>query len=62
VDDILSLLIDGDLSLSSLDPNDFPGISPSVQVHDGFLRTHASSAKAVLAAVQLTLTNMVQQG
>jgi hypothetical protein len=47
-----SLLVDANFFWDSLSPSLFPGISKSIQVHDGFTNAHASSAPAVLAAVK----------
>lgn len=37
----LSLLTDGDLILTHLDPTLFPGTPSSIQVHEGFANEHA---------------------
>jgi predicted lipase len=47
-----SLLVDADFFWDSLSPSLFPGISSSIQVHDGFTNAQANSAAAVLAAVK----------
>jgi hypothetical protein len=51
----ISLVEDSDFFLDSLDPHLFPGISSSVQVHNGFRDSQARSAVAVLAAVRSVL-------
>jgi hypothetical protein len=50
----LADLIDGDLILGSLDSTLFPGLSSSIQVHQGFANEQAKTAQTILAAV-LTL-------
>jgi len=49
---LTSYLEDADFFLESLDPTLFPGVSSSVEAHNGFQKTHAASAPAVLAAVK----------
>jgi hypothetical protein len=51
----IPLVEDSDFFLDSLDPDLFPGIASSVQVHNGFRDSQARSAPAVLAAVQSAL-------
>ncbi|KAI0039820.1 lipase [Auriscalpium vulgare] len=53
---IMSLLTDGDLTRRSLDPTLFPGVSSSVEVHNGFAGSQASTAAAVLAAVKQAMS------
>ncbi|RXW16318.1 hypothetical protein EST38_g9541 [Candolleomyces aberdarensis] len=43
-------------ALTPLRPSLFPGISSSLQIHDGFGEAHAASADAVLAAVRTGLS------
>lgn len=66
------LLTDGDFSLTSFDSTLFPGLSSTIQGHDGFLATHSRcvvlsnrttisdnifrSAAAVLAAVTTAMS------
>ncbi|KAJ7577987.1 Alpha/Beta hydrolase protein [Mycena floridula] len=50
--EILPIITDADIELSSLDPTLFPGISSSVEAHSGFQESQADTAAAVLAAVQ----------
>jgi predicted lipase len=50
----LADLTDGDLILGPLDSTLFPGLSSSIQVHQGFANEHAKTAQTILAAV-LTL-------
>lgn len=45
-------LTDTDFFLTSLDSSLFPGVSSSVEVHNGFASEQAKTASAVLAAVQ----------
>jgi hypothetical protein len=47
-----SLLVDANFFWDTLSPSLFPGISSSIQVHDGFTNAQANSASAVLAAVK----------
>lgn len=49
---LLSLLVDGNVRKSSLDPTLFPGVPLSVLVHSGFARAHARSASSVLSEVK----------
>jgi len=44
-------LTDADFFLETLNPSLFPGISSSVEVHNGFAAEQASTAPAILAAV-----------
>ncbi|KAH7881944.1 Alpha/Beta hydrolase protein [Phlebopus sp. FC_14] len=53
---ILPLVTDADFFLTSLDPNLFPGISSSIEVHNGFRDEQASTATDVLSAVQTTMS------
>ncbi|KAB5592641.1 Lipase [Ceratobasidium theobromae] len=48
----IPLLIDADFRLDPLDTILFPGVKPSVQVHNGFQEAQERSAKAKLAAVK----------
>jgi len=52
----LADLTDIDLILGSLDSTLFPGLSSSIEVHQGFANEHAQTAQTILAAV-LTLLN-----
>ncbi|KAJ3971599.1 lipase class 3 family protein [Lentinula raphanica] len=49
---ILPILTDAEFILKALDSSLFPGVSSSVEAHDGFAKAQASTASAVLAAVQ----------
>ncbi|KAH8110750.1 lipase [Phellopilus nigrolimitatus] len=53
---IIADLTDVDIQFVTLDSKLFPGIDPSVKVHDGFAASHARAAPSVLSAVQQTLT------
>ncbi|EPQ56167.1 lipase [Gloeophyllum trabeum ATCC 11539] len=53
---IIPDLTDADIILESLDPSLFPGVSSSIQVHQGFASTQARSAPSVLAAVNSALS------
>ncbi|TDL25796.1 lipase [Rickenella mellea] len=53
--DTVPILTDVDFFLAPLDATLFPGLSSSIEVHNGFRDTHARSAPGVLAAVQKTL-------
>ncbi|EJC99932.1 lipase [Fomitiporia mediterranea MF3/22] len=55
-DKIIPLLTDADIVKVNLDPDLFPGIDDSIQVHDGFADSHARVAPDVLSAVQTTLS------
>ncbi|KAF8311880.1 lipase [Clavulina sp. PMI_390] len=48
----LSLLTDAEVVFANLDSTLFPGISSSIEVHDGFATAQAASAAQVLAAVE----------
>ncbi|KAF8306839.1 alpha beta-hydrolase [Clavulina sp. PMI_390] len=48
----LSLLNDAEAEFTTLSSTLFPGLSSSIQVHDGFATAQAASATAVLAAVK----------
>ncbi|KAJ3988503.1 Alpha/Beta hydrolase protein [Lentinula detonsa] len=50
-------LTDVEVLLGSLDSSLFPGISSSVQVHDGFRDEHAKTATAILAEVKALMTS-----
>jgi len=52
---ILALVTDADFFLESLDPTLFPGLSSSIEAHNGFLNEQAKTATQVLAAVQNAL-------
>lgn len=43
--------------LASLDTSLFPGISSSVQVHDGFKNEHAKTASVILAEVRTLMAS-----
>ncbi|KZS95526.1 lipase [Sistotremastrum niveocremeum HHB9708] len=49
-------LTDAKFELETLDPTLFPGISSSVEVHDGFAEEQADTATTILAAVQSGLS------
>ncbi|KIJ65404.1 hypothetical protein HYDPIDRAFT_130507 [Hydnomerulius pinastri MD-312] len=53
---ILPLLTDLDIIYAPLDPELFPGVGLSIQVHSGFKDAQAATAKDVLAAVQQTMS------
>ncbi|KAI0831964.1 lipase [Trametes gibbosa] len=53
--DILSLLTDADFFLKKLDSALFPGVSSSLEAHNGFIDSQAETASAVLQAVQSTM-------
>ncbi|KAF8493016.1 lipase [Russula emetica] len=55
-DKILADLTDGNLTLGPLDSTLFPGLSPSIEVHQGFANEQSQTAQTILAAV-LTLLN-----
>ncbi|KAH9479278.1 Lipase [Psilocybe cubensis] len=52
---IVPLLTDADFFLKNLNSTLFPGIDPSIQVHNGFADEHAKTADSVLAAVQTAI-------
>jgi len=54
--EILPLLEDAEFFLEPLSTTLFPGVSSSIEVHSGFAGAQASTAAAVLAAVQSTMT------
>jgi hypothetical protein len=54
---LIPILTDGNFRLDPLDPTLFPGVSPYILTHDGFGDAHDKSARRVLAAVRLGLTN-----
>ncbi|KAG6332031.1 hypothetical protein ID866_7058 [Astraeus odoratus] len=54
--EILPLITDGDIVLTNLDPSLFPGISSDIEVHSGFKNAQASTATAVLSAVQTAMS------
>ncbi|KAF9466208.1 lipase class 3 family protein [Collybia nuda] len=56
VSKILPALTDADFFLSPLSTSLFPGVSSSVQVHNGFGDAQARSAAAVLAAVKTAMS------
>jgi hypothetical protein len=49
---ILPVVTDLDIVRTSLDPNLFPGVPSSVEVHSGFKDAQAKTATEILAAVQ----------
>ncbi|KAI9458354.1 lipase [Lactarius psammicola] len=49
-------LTDANFSLKPLDPSLFPGVPSSVEAHNGFASEQASTAPAILSAVQQTLS------
>ncbi|GLB41588.1 putative alpha beta-hydrolase [Lyophyllum shimeji] len=53
---IMPIVTDGNFFLESLDSSLFPGVSSSVQVHNGFKDAQAKSATAVLSAVQTAMS------
>ncbi|RDB25189.1 Lipase [Hypsizygus marmoreus] len=52
----LSLLTDANILMDPLDTKLFPGVSSSVQVHDGFRNAHALTATKILAEVKRLMT------
>jgi len=54
---IQPLLTDAEAVYSSLDPSLFPGVSSSVEAHDGFQKAQAKAAPQVLAAVQKAISS-----
>ncbi|CAL1714447.1 unnamed protein product [Somion occarium] len=54
--EILALLTDADITLKQLDSTLFPGLSSSIEVHEGFAGTQSRSAPDVLSAVQTAIT------
>ncbi|KAJ3883582.1 alpha/beta-hydrolase [Lentinula edodes] len=50
-------LTDVEVLLASLDTSLFPGISSSVQVHDGFKNEHAKTASVILAEVRTLMAS-----
>ncbi|KAI0285637.1 lipase [Russula brevipes] len=54
--EILADLTDLDFFLEPLDSSLFPGIPSAVKAHNGFAREQASTALAILSAVQKTLS------
>ncbi|KAG0697948.1 Alpha/Beta hydrolase protein [Suillus ampliporus] len=54
--EILPLVTDADFFLTTLDPTLFPGISSSIEVHNGFGDAQASTATDVLAAVESAMS------
>ncbi|EIN06272.1 lipase [Punctularia strigosozonata HHB-11173 SS5] len=54
--EILPLITDADIAKGTLDSTLFPGISSSVEVHEGFRSAQASAATQVLAAVQTAMS------
>ncbi|EJF64419.1 alpha/beta-hydrolase [Dichomitus squalens LYAD-421 SS1] len=56
VSKIIPVLIDLDIPLVQLDAELFPGVDPSVRVHQGFAGTQSRSAPGVLAAVEEALS------
>jgi len=53
---ILPLITILDMSLEALDDDLFPGLSPLIEVHAGFRKSHAKTAMEVLDAVRKALT------
>ncbi|PIL24850.1 hypothetical protein GSI_12736 [Ganoderma sinense ZZ0214-1] len=53
---LFPILIDLDIKQVNLNSTLFPGIDPSVKVHEGFAGTHGRSAPGVIAAVQQALS------
>nr|VWP02231.1 Extracellular lipase (EC [Ganoderma boninense] len=56
VSKLLPVLIDLDILQVNLNSTLFPGVDPSVLVHEGFAGTHSRSAPGVIAAVQQALS------
>jgi len=56
---LVPLITDADFFLEKLDTTLFPGLSSSIEVHNGFAAEHAKTATSVLAAVK---TAMQQSG
>lgn len=53
---IIPVLTDANIDKEPLSTSLFPGISSSIQVHEGFADAHARSATAVLSAVKTALS------
>jgi len=56
VDDILPLVTDADIVMTTLDSTLFPGLSSDIEVHSGFADAQAKAATDVLSAVQTTMS------
>ncbi|OAX37109.1 alpha/beta-hydrolase [Rhizopogon vinicolor AM-OR11-026] len=54
--EIMPLITDADFFLTNLDSTLFPGISSSIEVHNGFGDAQASTATDVLAAVESAMS------
>ncbi|KAJ3799435.1 lipase class 3 family protein [Lentinula aff. detonsa] len=54
--EILPIITDAEIELETLNAALFPGVSSSVEVHDGFGKAQADTATAVLAAVQQAMS------
>ncbi|KAF8825526.1 hypothetical protein HHX47_DHR6000298 [Lentinula edodes] len=54
--EILSIVTDVEFALKAVDSTLFPGVSSSVEVHDGFGKEQAQTATAVLAAVKKAMS------
>ncbi|KAJ3743759.1 lipase class 3 family protein [Lentinula detonsa] len=54
--EILPIITDAEFELETLNAALFPGVSSSVEVHDGFGKAQADTATAVLAAVQQAMS------
>jgi len=52
---VVPLITDATFVLEKLDATLFPGVSTSIEVHDGFATEHAKTASSVLASVQTAL-------
>ncbi|EKM50556.1 uncharacterized protein PHACADRAFT_152637 [Phanerochaete carnosa HHB-10118-sp] len=53
---ILALLTDGDIEMANLDSTLFPGLSSSIEAHQGFADEQAKTATQILSAVQTTIS------
>ncbi|KAH9832668.1 lipase [Rhodofomes roseus] len=56
VDDILPIITDVDIIMTTLDSSLFPGLSSDIEVHSGFADAQAKTATDVLSAVQTTMS------
>ncbi|GJE98300.1 lipase [Phanerochaete sordida] len=53
----LSDLTDADIFMTTLDPTLFPGISSSVEAHEGFVSEHALTASTILAETKRLISS-----
>ncbi|PFH50220.1 hypothetical protein AMATHDRAFT_193502 [Amanita thiersii Skay4041] len=54
--EIEAIATDANAFLTSLDPTLFPGVSSSVEVHNGFADEHAKTANQILSAVRTAIS------